>query len=116
MSLRALLDREFVEPLDLIVDDASHRYDDARASFEACFGYLRPGGLYIVEDWGWAHRGTPEFDYLKGSKPLTQLLSDLTALLASNPRIVSRIDIQGPSIAIITRGHELPHKATLKVA
>jgi SAM-dependent methyltransferase len=39
------------EPLDLVIDDASHHYDLTRASFEALFPRLRPGGLYIIEDW-----------------------------------------------------------------
>jgi predicted O-methyltransferase YrrM len=42
-------------PLDLVVDDASHRYGQTRASFEVLFPALRPGGLYIIEDWSWHH-------------------------------------------------------------
>lgn len=40
-------------PLDLVIDDASHRYSESRASFEALFPYLRPGGAYVIEDWNW---------------------------------------------------------------
>lgn len=38
--------------LDIIVDDASHLGQSSLASYTALFGYLKPGGLYIVEDWG----------------------------------------------------------------
>jgi predicted O-methyltransferase YrrM len=38
-------------PLDLVIDDASHRYSETLASFEVLFPRLRPGGRYIVEDW-----------------------------------------------------------------
>jgi predicted O-methyltransferase YrrM len=41
------------EPLDLVVDDASHIYDLTRATFEILFPRLRPDGEYVIEDWGW---------------------------------------------------------------
>lgn len=43
------------EPLDLVVDDASHLYDESVASFEVLFPRLRPGGIYLLEDWRWNH-------------------------------------------------------------
>lgn len=43
------------EPLDLVVDDASHLYGPSLASFETLFPLVRPGGLYIVEDWRGQH-------------------------------------------------------------
>jgi predicted O-methyltransferase YrrM len=39
------------EALDLVVDDASHRYEPTLASFEVLFPMLRPGGWFIIEDW-----------------------------------------------------------------
>jgi predicted O-methyltransferase YrrM len=42
-------------PLDLVVDDASHTYAHTRTSFEVLFPALRPGGIYIIEDWSWHH-------------------------------------------------------------
>jgi predicted O-methyltransferase YrrM len=42
-------------PLDLVIDDASHLYRESRASFEMLFPMLRPGGLYVVEDWAAHH-------------------------------------------------------------
>lgn len=45
-------------PLDLVIDDASHVYGPTRASFEVLFPRLRPGGLYLIEDW------RPHQDYL----------------------------------------------------
>ena len=43
------------EPLDLVFDDASHRYGPTLASFETIFPKLRPGGTYIIEDWTGLH-------------------------------------------------------------
>jgi methyltransferase family protein len=37
--------------LDIIVDDASHMGLYSAASYEALFPHLKPGGLYIIEDW-----------------------------------------------------------------
>lgn len=39
------------EPIDLVVDDASHLYGPSLASFETLFPLVRPGGVYIIEDW-----------------------------------------------------------------
>jgi hypothetical protein len=44
---------------DLIVDDASHSYSLSIASFNGLFPYVRPGGVYVIEDWGWAHWNGP---------------------------------------------------------
>lgn len=39
------------DQLDLVVDDASHRYEPTVASFEVLFPRLAPGGIYVIEDW-----------------------------------------------------------------
>jgi hypothetical protein len=41
------------EPLDLVIDDASHLFDETVASFNVLFPRLRPGGLFVLEDWSW---------------------------------------------------------------
>jgi hypothetical protein len=41
--------------LDLIIDDASHLYPQSVATFETLFPRMGRRGLYIIEDWGWAH-------------------------------------------------------------
>ena len=52
--LAAIVSAEFGdEPLDVVIDDASHRYGPTVASFEVLFPRLRPGGLYVIEDWSW---------------------------------------------------------------
>ncbi|OMQ42824.1 cephalosporin hydroxylase [Ensifer sp. 1H6] len=40
--------------IDLVVDDASHFYDQTKATFRVAFPRVRPGGLYIIEDWAWS--------------------------------------------------------------
>jgi predicted O-methyltransferase YrrM len=56
-TLKSLVDETFEgEPLDLIVDDASHLLPQTRASFETLFPLLRPGGVFVIEDWSWDHQ------------------------------------------------------------
>jgi demethylmacrocin O-methyltransferase len=48
------------EPFDLIVDDASHLIGPTMTTWHRLWPLVRPGGLYVWEDWGagvWA----PEF-------------------------------------------------------
>jgi predicted O-methyltransferase YrrM len=42
-------------PLDLVIDDASHLLEPSVASFNVLFPRLRPGGLFVIEDWSWEH-------------------------------------------------------------
>lgn len=50
--LTQILDDELGdEQLDLVVDDASHLYDETLTSFEVAFPRLRPGGEFVIEDW-----------------------------------------------------------------
>jgi len=51
--VRAELDGEL---LDVVIDDASHLLEPSRASFDALFPFLCPGGRYVIEDWNWEHR------------------------------------------------------------
>lgn len=52
--VRSIVDAEFGdEAIDLVVDDASHRLTPTLQSFETLFPRLRPGGVYVIEDWSW---------------------------------------------------------------
>ena len=51
----AILDRIGNElgPFDIVIDDASHLAAPTRTTFWHLFEhYLKPGGLYVIEDWG----------------------------------------------------------------
>ena len=39
------------EAIDVVFDDCSHLLELTRASFDALFPFVRPGGLYVIEDW-----------------------------------------------------------------
>lgn len=50
--LAALVDQSIGgHPIDLVIDDASHRYAPTKSSFEALFPRLGPGALFVIEDW-----------------------------------------------------------------
>ncbi|WP_027211103.1 class I SAM-dependent methyltransferase [Burkholderia sp. WSM2232] len=53
-KLHQIVDEDFGGELDLVVDDASHFYEQTKTSFKTLFPLVRPGGLYIIEDWNWA--------------------------------------------------------------
>ena len=47
--------REIAEqfgPFDIVIDDGSHRYNETLTCFQALFEHVRPGGYYVIEDWG----------------------------------------------------------------
>jgi predicted O-methyltransferase YrrM len=52
VRLASLIDGELGDrPLDLVIDDASHLLTPSSTTFDVLFPRLRPGGLYVVEDW-----------------------------------------------------------------
>ncbi len=55
-AVSKILTKEF-EPgtIDFIIDDASHFLRETKSTFNTCFPWLQPGGLYVIEDWRWGH-------------------------------------------------------------
>jgi hypothetical protein len=50
-------DREFIDrvvkhtgPLDIVIDDGSHKQIDQQTSFEALWPHVKRGGVYVIED------------------------------------------------------------------
>ncbi len=104
--LEPILRSEFgTEPLDLVVDDASHDYGLTRRAFEIAFPYLRPGGYYVIEDWGWAH--WPGSQFYKGETALSLLVMELLMLCATRSDIVSEVRVF-PSFAFVRKSVEAP--------
>ena len=55
-ALENLITKEFDSGIDLIVDDASHLYEQTKKSYEILFNKLSSGGIYIIEDWSWSYK------------------------------------------------------------
>ncbi len=117
--LRQIVHTEFRDSLDLVIDDASHMYALTKKSFESLFPLLRPGGLYIIEDWAWGH--WQEFQRSEhpwfSEIPLTRLIFELTAAAGSSQEHpwISNISVfQG--FTVIERGDALlPAASELKL-
>jgi predicted O-methyltransferase YrrM len=83
--LKQIVQGELADELDLVVDDASHTYEETRASFEVLFPLLSPGGIYVIEDWSWAHHPdyqSPDAPFSK-RRALSNLLFEQIMLMGS---------------------------------
>lgn len=105
------------DAIDLVIDDASHLYDLSKRSFELYFPRLRSGGIYVLEDWGWAHNaatqpGGPLYEVFKDHRSLSHLLFKLQMVMISRPDLIGSIHVTG-SYAIITKGSAAPTKTLL---
>ena len=84
------------EPLDLVVDDASHLLDATRVTFNNVYPRLRPGGVYVIEDW-------PMHVVPDMAPPLTLLIFELTLACSDAPGVVANISVNR-NYAVVTRG------------
>lgn len=104
-ALRRIVHSEFSDELDLVIDDASHIYKPTKVSFETLFPLLRPGGLYIIEDWGWEYWEScyaPSYP-LATERGLAKFLFELIGATASSTELISGLNVfQG--FVVIERG------------
>jgi predicted O-methyltransferase YrrM len=97
--------------IDLVIDDGAHRYEASKTSLNVFLPLLRPGGVYLIEDWAWAHWLDKEAqeavatDYSDQESPLTKLIFEAVMLAASRPGIIRDIVIDS-SRAFLIRGEE----------
>lgn len=95
------------EHLDLVIDDASHKYRQTVASFNALFPRLTSGGVYIIEDWSWCFDerfldANPEW---RANQPIAPIILQLTEMMARHPAYIARVDTF-PDFIVIERGSE----------
>ncbi len=104
-TLRKLVASEFDGPLDLVIDDASHLYGPTKASFETLFPLLRPGGLYVIEDWAWGHWPgfhAPGHAWARETPP-TRLVTELVEATGTSTTLISSLVVlQG--FVVVERG------------
>jgi hypothetical protein len=116
------VDAEFqAQPLDLIIDDASHEYEISKMAFEELFGYLRPGGKYVIEDWGWLHWPGETWQTAKSpfwNQPaLTNLIFEIVMTLGTlTTATVAQIEVVSHACVIVTRGRALGYGERLDLA
>jgi hypothetical protein len=112
VAVKAIMDREFGgEPIDLVIDDASHHYDLSRRSFEIIFPRLREGGLYIIEDWQWAHLDVAGYQTgeIFGDQPaLSNLIFELLIAYGSHPDMFWNMVVRDWFVAVQRGSKPLP--------
>jgi hypothetical protein len=89
--LKEIVVTQFSGPLDLVIDDASHFYGPTKSSFETLFPLLRPGGLYVIEDWAWNHWKGCEIGP-PGSE-LTQLVFELVEAVGTTGEPIPSLSV-----------------------
>lgn len=95
------------EELDLVFDDASHRYQQSLASFNIVFPRLKKGGYYIIEDWAWGHWVHEDSSAYPPFTEPTRLITELVEAAANVGLIESVYVCSG--FTAIKRGHlEIP--------
>ena len=111
-AVRQIMDSDFGgEKLDLVIDDASHHYDLSRKSFEIIFPRLREGGLYIIEDWQWAHMDDPRYqngEVFGGQPALTNFIFELLIAYGSHPDLFWNIVVRDWFVALQKGSKQLP--------
>lgn len=107
------------QPIDMIVDDASHLLHETRASFNTLFPYLSAGGYYIIEDWGWAHwlgdRWQKDGGYWENKPPLTNLIFELIMFSASRPDLVESVFVMHAYV-VIRKGHGVCERGVFDIS
>lgn len=88
-------------PLDMVTDDASHFYDLTRSTFEICFPMLKPGGVYIIEDWAWAHWAGWQKNSPWPDKPaLSNFIFELVMASATSPNTISKVECDISNVVV----------------
>lgn len=123
--LGAIVTEEFAgQAIDLVIDDASHLYGESRASFETLFPRLRPGGLYLLEDWRSQHMLAAQLaaaletsdalrreieqrmvdeDRAEPETPMSRLVLELVIARAVSGDAIADVTV-GPDWAVVQRG------------
>jgi predicted O-methyltransferase YrrM len=136
-KLAAILAQEIgARDIDLVIDDASHQYGPSLASFETLFPRLRPGGLYVLEDWNCHHRVADYRAAGEGGQPwaaafaraiersvldpqsdprLVRLPMELVLARASAGDAIREVTVQ-QKLVIVERGADALDPATFRLA
>jgi SAM-dependent methyltransferase len=82
--------------LDVVIDDASHLYAPTRRSFEILFPRLRPGGVYVIEDWTAGDRA----DFQSPEGPIARVVHELVDGVGASAWPIRSIEIRAACVMI----------------
>ncbi len=103
-TLRDIVAEDFSgNAIDLVIDDASHIYTLSLATFETLFPLIRPGGLYILEDWRASLLAVQRRKGADSEPRLDSLVHEILEFSTINPAIVPSINCN-KNFVVIERG------------
>lgn len=106
-GVASALDRRAGRDLVLVVDRGWRLYGPSKATFEALFPAVVPGGRYLLDGWAWAHRPDQRVAHpapdLAMQPALTNLLVELLMVVGSAGGAVAGMEVTDGR-AIIRRG------------
>lgn len=115
-AVRAAIANDFADAsVDAVIDDASHQFQQTRATVETILPVIRPGGAYVIEDWAWGHhKNWPPG--LWADRPLmSPLLSELMLICGTGKGVIDSIEID-PNFVVLWRGSTpLPTDGSFKL-
>lgn len=85
---RSTLDKAvtLVPSVDIIIDDGSHQNNLTIATFEYLFQYLRPGGVYVIEDT--LCSGERQFNNVRGE--MENFVMSIVRNIETNGRVLTK--------------------------
>lgn len=111
VALERIVADEFQgQPLDLVIDDASHMLEETRVSFNCLFPKLRAGGLYIIEDWAWAHTKSvtsaiTATNPLAGKASLANLIVEIQLAAVAMPEVIDEV-VVNDAFVLVRKGNK----------
>lgn len=109
------------EPVDLVIDDASHLLAESRATLDALLPFVRHGGIYLFEDWSWAHLRDgawgavfPSSSWPEGPSP-SALVFEMVMATGSSEGVFDSVDVR-PSTVAARRGGAPLEPGTFRLA
>ena len=112
-ALRRIVNGDLGGTLDMVIDDCSHLLRPTLASFNCLFPLVRPGGLYVIEDWAWEH--WREFtDPMNGQEGLSRLVTAIAHATGTRTGIIRSLAVYS-GFAILERG-DAPLDASFKLS